>query len=63
MHTREEQLGTFGKLLDVMDQLREKCPWNAAQTMESSRPMTEEEVYELGDAIMKGDMDATSKEI
>ena len=63
MHTREEQLETFGKLLDVMDQLREKCPWNAAQTMESIRPMTEEEVYELSDAIMKGDMDATSKEI
>ena len=49
--------------MDVMDQLREKCPWNAAQTMESIRPMTEEEVYELSDAIMKGDMDATSKEI
>lgn len=63
MHTREEKLQAFGRLLDVMDQLREKCPWNAAQTMESIRPMTEEEVYELSDAILSGDKAATAKEI
>lgn len=46
-----------------MDALREKCPWNAAQTIESIRPMTEEEVYELSDAILSGDRKATAKEI
>ena len=63
MHTREEKLEAFGRLLDVMDNLRERCPWNAEQTMESIRPMTEEEVYELSDAIMSGDAAATAKEI
>ncbi len=63
MHTKEEKLEQFGRLLDIMDQLREKCPWNAAQTMESIRPMTEEEVYELSDAILKKDSNATAKEI
>ena len=51
MHTKEEKIQAFARLLDIMDELREKCPWNAAQTMESIRPMTEEEVYELSDAI------------
>ena len=46
-----------------MDALREQCPWNAAQTMESIRPLTEEEVYELSDAIMKKDMPGVCKEI
>ena len=63
MHTKEEKLAAFGRLLDTMDALREKCPWNAAQTMESIRPMTEEEVYELSDAILKGDRPGTAKEI
>ena len=63
MHTREEKLAAFGRLLDIMDALRSNCPWNAAQTMESIRPMTEEEVYELSDAILKGDRNETSKEI
>ena len=63
MHTREEKLEAFGRLIDLMDKLREKCPWNAAQTMESIRPMTEEEVYELSDAVIKKDMGATAKEI
>ena len=63
MHTREEKIEAFGKLLDVMDNLRERCPWNAEQTMESIRPMTEEEVYELSDAIMNSDRQATAKEI
>lgn len=63
MHTKEEKLQAFGRLLDIMDALREKCPWNAAQTMETIRPMTEEEVYELSDAILSGNPAETSKEI
>ena len=63
MHTREEKLAAFGRLLDIMDELREKCPWNAEQTMESIRRLTEEEVYELSDSIIKGDRQATAKEI
>ena len=63
MHTKEEKLAAFARLLDTMDALREKCPWNAAQTMDTIRPMTEEEVYELSDAILKGDRAATAKEI
>lgn len=63
MHTREEKIAAFGELLDIMDRLRADCPWNAAQTMETIRPMTEEEVYELSDAIIKGDHDDTAKEI
>lgn len=53
MHTREEKLEQFGRLLDIMDKLREKCPWNKAQTIDTLRPMTVEEVYELSDAVMK----------
>ncbi len=63
MHTREEKLEAFGRLLDVMDALRERCPWNAEQTMESIRPMTEEEVYELSDAIVNKDEKGIAKEI
>ena len=63
MHTKEEMTRQFSRLLDVMDRLREECPWNAAQTMESIRPLTIEEVYELSDAIVKEDSKATSKEL
>ena len=63
MHSREEKTAAFGRLLDIMDQLREQCPWNAEQTMESIRPMTEEEVYELSDTILRGDRAGTAKEI
>ena len=42
MHSKEEKLQAFERLLDIMDQLREKCPWNAAQTMDSIRPLTED---------------------
>ena len=63
MHTREEKIAAFGRLLDIMDALREQCPWNAEQTMESIRRLTEEEVYELSDAILKGNPSAVSKEI
>ena len=63
MHTREEKIQAFGRLLDIMDSLRERCPWNAEQTMESIRPMTEEEVYELSDEIVKGNAPGIAKEI
>jgi XTP/dITP diphosphohydrolase len=63
MHTREEKVQAFGRLLDIMDTLREKCPWNAEQTFDSIRRLTEEEVYELSDSILSGDRQATAKEI
>ena len=63
MHTREEKLAAFGRLLDIMDALREQCPWNAEQTMDSIRRLTEEEVYELSDTIVEGDRQGTAKEI
>jgi XTP/dITP diphosphohydrolase len=63
MHTREEKVAAFGRLLDIMDTLREQCPWNAEQTFGSIRRLTEEEVYELSDAILAGDRQATAKEI
>ena len=53
MHTREEKLEAFGKLLDVLDRLREECPWDRKQTNESLRPNTIEETFELCDALMK----------
>ena len=63
MHTKEEKLAAFERLLDIMDTLREKCPWNAEQTFDSIRRLTEEEVYELSDSILEGDRKATAKEI
>ncbi len=63
MHTREEKVAAFGRLLDIMDTLRVQCPWNAAQTMDSIRPMTEEEVYELSETILDRDRPGTAKEI
>lgn len=63
MHTKKVKMEAFGRLLDIMDALREKCPWNAEQTMESIRPLTEEEVYELSDAILKNEPEAVCKEI
>lgn len=60
---REKQLKAFERLLDVMDTLREKCPWDRKQTMESLRPNTIEEVYELSDAIMANDIRNVSKEL
>ena len=63
MHTREETLAAFGRLLDIMDELRAKCPWDMKQTMESLRHLTIEETYELGDAILDGDVDEVKKEI
>ena len=63
MHTREEKLAAFGRLLDIMDKLREQCPWNAEQTFDSIRRLTEEEVYELSETILEGDRQGTAKEI
>lgn len=63
MHTKEEKLQAFGRLLDVMDDLREKCPWDRKQTNESLRPNTIEETYELADAIVKNDKDEICKEL
>lgn len=63
MHTREEKLEAFGRLLDVLDTLREKCPWDRKQTNESLRPNTIEETYELCDALMKDDPRGIAEEI
>ena len=63
MHTREEILAAFSRLLDVQDELREKCPWDHKQTNESLRPHTIEEVYELCDAIMSDDPKEIQKEM
>ena len=63
MHTREEQMKAFGRLLDVLDELRQKCPWDKKQTIESLRPNTIEETFELCDAIMKNDQHEMMKEL
>lgn len=63
MHTKEEKMEAFGRLLDVLDVLREKCPWDRKQTNESLRPNTIEEVYELCDALIKDDTDNICKEL
>ncbi|TPE45204.1 nucleoside triphosphate pyrophosphohydrolase [Pontibacter mangrovi] len=60
---RQRQLEAFSRLLDVMDDLREKCPWDRKQTMESLRHLTIEETYELSDAILKGELQEVKKEI
>jgi XTP/dITP diphosphohydrolase len=60
---RGRQLKAFDRLLDVMDDLREKCPWDRKQTMESLRHLTIEETYELSDAILRADMQEIKKEL
>lgn len=62
-HSREEKLAAFGRYLDVLDTLREKCPWDREQTNESLRPNTIEEVMELAEAIIAGDHEAVRKEL
>ena len=62
MNSRETQLKAFERLLDIMDDLREKCPWDRKQTFESLRHLTIEETYELADAILDGDMEEVKKE-
>jgi len=63
MTEREQQLKAFGRLLDIMDELREKCPWDRKQTLESLRHLTIEETYELGDAILDRNMPEIRKEL
>ncbi len=63
MHTKEEKMEAFGRLLDVMDDLREKCPWDRKQTNESLRANTIEETFELCDAIIKDNKSDICKEL
>ena len=63
MNTRKQQLDAFNRLLDIMDELREKCPWDKKQTLESLRHLTIEETYELGDAILDNDLQEIKKEL
>ena len=63
MHTKEEKMVAFGRLLDVMNDLREKCPWDRKQTNESLRANTIEETFELCDAIIKNDESNICKEL
>lgn len=63
MHSKEEKLAAFGRMLDVLDILRVKCPWDAKQTNESLRPNTIEETFELAEALSAGDTDNIRKEL
>ena len=63
MNSREDQLAAFNRLLDIMDDLREKCPWDKKQTLESLRHLTIEETYELADAILDNDLQEIKKEL
>ncbi|MFN4764306.1 nucleoside triphosphate pyrophosphohydrolase [Gillisia sp. Q332] len=63
MNSRKDQLQAFDRLLTIMDELREQCPWDRKQTLESLRHLTIEEVYELGDAILEKDMQEIKKEL
>lgn len=63
MHTKDEKMKDFGRLLDVLDTLREKCPWDRKQTNQSLRPNTIEETYELCDALVKDDQHNICKEL
>lgn len=60
---REDKLKAFDRLLTIMDELRENCPWDKKQTMESLRHLTIEETYELGDAILENDLEEIKKEL
>lgn len=63
MHTREEKLQAFGRLLDVQDRLRKDCPWDRKQTFESLRPYSIEEVFELAEALACGNLEEVKKEL
>ena len=63
MHSREEMLEAFGRFLDVLDELREKCPWDRKQTNSSLRPNTIEECFELSDALVADDTQNICKEL
>jgi len=62
-HSRLEKMEAFGRLLDIMDDLRAKCPWDKKQTLETLRPLSIEEVYELGDAILDNDLHEVKNEV
>ena len=63
MSSRKDQLKAIERLLDIMDNLRENCPWDRKQTFQSLRHLTIEEVYELGDAILDNDLEEVKKEL
>jgi XTP/dITP diphosphohydrolase len=63
MHSPDPRLESFSRLLTIMDELREQCPWDRKQTMETLRPLTIEEMYELADAILKNDLQEVKKEL
>ncbi|WNH11833.1 nucleoside triphosphate pyrophosphohydrolase [Thalassobellus suaedae] len=63
MNSRAQQLKAFDRLLTIMDELREQCPWDKKQTMETLRHLTIEETYELGDAILDKDLEEVKKEL
>ncbi|WP_298312209.1 nucleoside triphosphate pyrophosphohydrolase [uncultured Aquimarina sp.] len=63
MNSRENQLKAFDRLLTIMDELREQCPWDKKQTLQSLRHLTIEETYELGDAILDNDLEEVKKEL
>jgi XTP/dITP diphosphohydrolase len=63
MNSRQSQLQAFERLLNIMDDLREKCPWDQKQTLQTLRHLTIEETYELGDAILDNDLNEVKKEL
>ncbi len=63
MNSRPDQLKAFDRLLTIMDELREQCPWDKKQTMQTLRHLTIEETYELGDAILDNDLEEVKKEL
>jgi len=63
MNSRKQQLEAFNRLLDIMDELRENCPWDKKQTLESLRHLTIEETYELADAILENDLHEIKNEL
>lgn len=63
MQSPDPRLEAFSRLLTIMDELREQCPWDRKQTMETLRPLTIEEMYELADAIVKNDLEEVKKEL
>jgi XTP/dITP diphosphohydrolase len=63
LNSRKDQLDAFNRLLDIMDELREQCPWDKKQTLESLRHLTIEETYELADAILNNDLQEIKKEL
>ena len=63
MNSRQEQLNAIDRLLTIMDELREQCPWDKKQTLESLRHLTIEETYELADAILTNDLNEIKKEL